>query len=628
MNRPFFSAAAFACILLIFCCSTLRAEPTPEQQRKITAAANYLKAAGRYFGQKRYPQSAAAVKSAQEEVEELTATGDAEIIKQLEPTIAQLKKVHSFFVKNGFKLPELNIGEVKAAPAPGATPMPAVPAGAVSFVKDVAPMLVSKCGRCHVNRAAGDFSMANFAALKRGVDGAVVFFAGDAKGSRLVEVIESGDMPRGGAKVSAAELTTLKKWITEGAKYDGGNETTSLATLAPNAGGGAAASEPVAVMKATGKETVSFARDIAPMLVESCSGCHINAQRVRGGLNMDNFTRLMRGGDSGAILAPGKPAASLLVMKLKGMGDGQQMPLNRTPFTNEQIALVEKWIAEGATYDGAGPNDPLPRVAALAKARLSTHADLSAERAENSDKDWLRGMPGIDAQKVETTNFLLMGNVGEANLKKHSEMAEAIVPKIADLFGAEAGKPLIKGRQTLFVFDQRYDYSEFGKMVERREIPKSMRGHWKYNVVDAYGAFYPSRTKKYTTEALITQQVAGAYIASLQSLPPRWFAEGAARVATNQLAADDPRVKQWNAMLPEAKASMAKPDDFMNGKPNSETADVAAYGFVKWLMTDKKRFSNLLDALRVGDDFDQAVAKNYGAEPMALAATWAKTRTR
>jgi len=613
--------------------ATLQAAPTPEQEKQIAAAANYLKAAGRYFGQKRYPQSAAAVKSAQEVVEELTATGDAEIIGKLTPTIEQLKKVHGFFVKNGFKLPELKIGEVKATPLPmpGGTPEPGVPAGApgaggVSFVKHVAPMLVSKCGRCHVQRAAGNFSLANFAALKRGTADGVVFFAGDAKGSRLVEVIESGDMPRGGGKVSAAELATLKKWITEGAKYDGGNENTGLATLAPGASGAATPAAPVAIMKATGKETVSFARDIAPMLVESCKGCHINAQQARGGLNMDNFTRMMRGGDSGAIIAPGKSAASLLVMKLKGMGDGQRMPLNRTPFTDAQIAMVEKWIAEGATYDGAGPNDPLPRVAALAKARNSSHAELSAERAENSDKDWLRGMPGIDAQKIETTNYLLMGNVGEANLKKLGETAEAMAPKVAELFGAPAGKPLIKGRLTLFIFDQRYDYSEFGKMVERRDIPKSVRGHWKYNVVDAYGAFYPSRTNKYSTDALIAQQVAGAYIASLDSLPPRWFAEGAARVATNQLASDDARVKEWNALLPEAKASMVKPDDFMNGKPNSEAADIAAYGFVQWLMTDKKRFSNLLDALRNGDDFKQAVAKNYNAEPMQLAAAWAKSR--
>lgn len=85
----------------------------------------------------------------------------------------------------------------------------------MSFSKHVVPILIGKCGNCHVNNARGDFSMSNFAVLKKGPPGGTVIFPGDPIGSRLIEVIESGDMPRGGLKVSADELATLKKWITE-----------------------------------------------------------------------------------------------------------------------------------------------------------------------------------------------------------------------------------------------------------------------------------------------------------------------------------------------------------------------------------------------------------------------------
>ena len=44
---------------------------------------------------------------------------------------------------------------------------------------------------------------------------------GDPSNSLFIEVIESGEMPKGGKHVSDRELDTLKKWIAEGAKFDG-----------------------------------------------------------------------------------------------------------------------------------------------------------------------------------------------------------------------------------------------------------------------------------------------------------------------------------------------------------------------------------------------------------------------
>ncbi|MGC3972122.1 MAG: hypothetical protein QM775_33720 [Pirellulales bacterium] len=71
------------------------------------------------------------------------------------------------------------------APAPGA-PMPSgtmprpvasgtrrprpgqMPTSGISFVKDVAPILVAKCEGCHIRGNRGDFSMANFNCARRG----------------------------------------------------------------------------------------------------------------------------------------------------------------------------------------------------------------------------------------------------------------------------------------------------------------------------------------------------------------------------------------------------------------------------------------------------------------------------
>ncbi len=128
------------------------------------------------------------------------------------------------------------------------------------------------------------------------------------------------------------------------------------------------------VKRATGKETVSFAKDIAPILLQNCNGCHIDAMQVRGGLRMDNFALLLKGGDTGAIVEGGKSAMSLLVRKLKGE-EGQRMPAGgRPPLSDEQITLIsngstkaQRWMAEMkisrwlSCLRWLGPNRRLPK---------------------------------------------------------------------------------------------------------------------------------------------------------------------------------------------------------------------------------------------------------------------------
>ncbi|MCA9165543.1 MAG: hypothetical protein KDA62_21285, partial [Planctomycetales bacterium] len=487
-------------------------------------------------------------------------------------------------------LPELKPAAAMPTPTPGG--------GGASFVKDVAPMLVAKCGRCHVDGTRGEFNMVNYATLMRGPAAGVVIFPNDAAGSRLVEVIESGDMPRGGS-LTPAEFSSLKKWITEGANFDGANPQDNLNMYA--AAGGNTPAPTVAV--ATGNESVSFARDIAPVLATACFGCHVNAQNARGNLNMTSFERMIRGGDSGPPFVARQPMNSLIVQRIKGEGGDPRMPMGREPLSDEVIAKFEKWIAEGAAFDGPNARMDVVQVAALAKAQNSTHEQLSADRMELALTNWNLGMAGSKADQLETKNFFVLGNVGPATLEEYGTKAEELAPKVAIIFGAPPNEPLIKGRMSLFLFKQRYDYSEFGQMVEKRELPKEWRGHWNFSIVDAYGAFIPPNDASYTLDGLVAQQLAGTYIASLNN-PPRWFSEGCARVAAARLAAKDPRVVAWKSGLREAAAKMTKPSDFMTGKIPPEDADVASYAFITGLMKDSKRFGAILDGLRAGEDFN------------------------
>ena len=89
--------------------------------------------------------------------------------------------------------------------------------GSVSFEKHVAPIIVEKCGKCHVSSSKGKYGIASYEAL---IDSGSIT-SGDPSGSSFIQVIDSGEMPKGGLKVTDKELSLLKQWITAGAKYDG-----------------------------------------------------------------------------------------------------------------------------------------------------------------------------------------------------------------------------------------------------------------------------------------------------------------------------------------------------------------------------------------------------------------------
>jgi mono/diheme cytochrome c family protein len=608
------SLAVLTVLVLAAMSSHLGAAPTAAQRSKAKELESAVQKAANLYSNEKFKECGEVLAQVQQDFEKAAADGNRDMLNLLENIYPRLMRAHALLTLEGVRLPPLKKPGEAAPSSSGSAPA----AGGISFVKDVAPMLVTKCGRCHVNEQRGMFSMATYENLMKGTPDGVVLFPGQAEGHRIVEVIESGDMPRGGGRVSEPELASLKKWIAEGAKFDGPDPNANLATLA-NA---PAKQEPakVEVAAATGNEKVSFSRDLAPVLVQECANCHGYGRQPAGRLNLTTFRSLLTGGDSGAPVMPGQAAESLLIKKLKGQA-GDRMPLRRPPLSDAVIAQFETWIAEGARFDGPDPATDVKRVADLYRAANSNHEQLSTERAKLAEQNWRLAMPTTAMEKAETQNFLLVGNVGENTLKDIGEKAEALAPKVAEVFKAPEGQPLVKGRVTLFVFGQGYDYSEFGQMVEKRELPREWRGHWRFDTLDAYGSVVVPRGDEYSLEGIIAQQVAGVYVASLGD-SPQWFREGAARVAASRLMPDDPRIKTWETTARMVIHSMSQPDDFMQGKLAPEAAAIASYSYLKFLMGRARQFDVLLDALRRGGKFDDAFAQAYRGTPIQGTAAW------
>jgi hypothetical protein len=231
-------------------------------------------------------------------------------------------------------------------------------------------------------------------------------------------------------------------------------------------------------------------------------------------------------------------------------------------------------------------------------------------------------MPGTTPEKAESENFLVLGNVGQSTLADVAKRAEALAPKVGKIFNAPPDQPLVKGRVTLFVLEGRYDYSEFGKMVEKRALPQTLHGHYKFDIVDAYGAVLVPKGNEYDLDTLIAQQLGAVYVASLGQNVPHWFAEGCGRVVAARQAGNDRRVAQWDAELSGIVGSLSKPNDFLTGKIAPENADICSFGFVKFLM-EGRRFTAMIDGLRKGGDFPKVFATAFGGAPDQVAAAWA-----
>ena len=406
------SVVGLCLVVLLAATAPILAVPNAEQRAEILSLGTLMTKAGNLFKAGKFKETAEVVKEAQARLEKLAEGADESVIDALQPLHKRLIQAHALLELEGVTLPELKKLEAKpAGDKPAGKPVPGkpgeAPAGAVSFVKQVAPILNTRCGNCHVRNARGMFSMSTYEALMKGPPAGKVVFPENVDGSDLIVKVKDREMPPNGAGIPDAELATLTKWVEEGAKFDGPDPTATLISLLP-AGAGQPATPMITVEAATGKETISFAKDIAPVFVKSCTGCH-GTNRPRNNFSLNTIEALLHGGDRGEPVLPGKPADSLLIKKLKGTADGARMPMNQTPLDDAVVAKIEKWIEEGAKFDGPDPKQPIVEVAAIAKASSQTHEELCADRATLAVSNWRLGMPGIDPNRNESTNFLVLG---------------------------------------------------------------------------------------------------------------------------------------------------------------------------------------------------------------------------
>jgi hypothetical protein len=190
-------------------------------------------------------------------------------------------------------------------------------------------------------------------------------------------------------------------------------------------------------------DVVEFNRDIRPILSDNCFFCHgPDKNKRKADLRLDTAEGLVGTPGEPGTAVPGKPADSELFRRITSSDPEQKMPPAESTksLTPRDVALIKKWIEQGAKYEGHWSFLPIKRSVAV---------DLKSQ------------IPNLKSTQVIDT--LIAEELKKQNLKPSPEADR--VTLIRRLSFDLIGLPPTPEEVTAFVNDSSPDAYE--KIVER-----------------------------------------------------------------------------------------------------------------------------------------------------------------
>lgn len=175
-----------------------------------------------------------------------------------------------------------------------------------------------------------------------------------------------------------------------------------------------------------------YAKQIHPILDANCVGCH-GASKTEGGLRLDTYETLMKGGKDGPVLLPRRADNSLLIQRVTLPANNQHfMPAEgRPPLKPDQIISIRAWIDQGASPDAntvAGVSMP----AEAKEAPIQPVGDYSkvmdeVRQMENSQGARLLPVSSKPSDGLILNTVDVASNFGDAQLAQFEKFAPYIV---------------------------------------------------------------------------------------------------------------------------------------------------------------------------------------------------------
>src|SRR5262249_13799951 len=170
----------------------------------------------------------------------------------------------------------------------------------------------------------------------------------------------------------------------------------------------------------------SYAKQVKPFLARYCSECHSGTE-PDGGFNLETYKALLQGGAEGAVLVPGKPDESRMVLMVEGKKKPTMPPKRAKQPTPEEAAVLRAWVAAGAKDDGGAAGVTLPVI----KPRAPVAAPVTALAYRPDGKRLAaalhQGVAFLDPQNGEPTGKLqrAVPNVTALDFSKTHRLAVA-----------------------------------------------------------------------------------------------------------------------------------------------------------------------------------------------------------
>jgi len=190
-------------------------------------------------------------------------------------------------------------------------------------------------------------------------------------------------------------------------------------------------------------DEVDFDKQIAPLFAEKCLDCH-GTRETKGNLNLSTRQTALKGGDSGAVIAPGKLDESYLWDRVSS----DEMP-PKHPLTEAEKELLKQWIASGAKWGTE---------------RIDPFAFTTSKRA---GYDWWAlqplNVPEVLDSGIHPVDFFIRKKLSEHNLKPSPPAdRRTLIRRLSlDLLGLPPSPEEVEA----FVHDKSDD--AYGKLVDR-----------------------------------------------------------------------------------------------------------------------------------------------------------------
>lgn len=142
---------------------------------------------------------------------------------------------------------------------------------------------------------------------------------------------------------------------------------------------------------------------VAPLLDRQCLKCHAGV-RQKGGLDLRSLDTILRGGESGPAVIPGKPAESRLFEYVQAGAETHMPPEGKKQLSTEEIESLRVWISKL----------PKSRVAGTCSTTNNWVTDYLADYRAAEKK---RTAPAEDADPVKAIDEILRADWKERKIK-------------------------------------------------------------------------------------------------------------------------------------------------------------------------------------------------------------------